>query len=344
MSRRLEDAGAARLTVVSIFGQRISLNRDTVATLLREPVFLQFFAVGAAILILNGGGEYMTPMMREMSFSLLIASQFLVVLCVWLYLYISVWIITRLMDRGAIHTLFLPILTTPISFIMYFMNGLITHLLIDAPISIPILTSHRVIDIVVVLGLEFIYVRFVAPQLPLVLAERAEMAQRNTEQDVQIAPLGVYENAVSAAGMDAQAYDQSESGRTDTSNGDADTPETTAGETQDAAVTSITIANQEIELEQLILIRSEDHYLRFYLKTGELLVRATMRGLVDSVDVSAGIQINRSTWVPFSSAKTVEQRGSWTVLILENGNSEKIANSRRIAVTTALEAYRKKNP
>lgn len=314
-------------TIMTITGHKISLSKAALAALPKDIVFIQFFLVCAAILFLDGGGEYIAPMKREMDFGLLMASVLFVVFTIWLWIYAFFKTSSFLIELGHIKSVFTPFLTVSIGFLIFFATGAVAHLFIEDLEPLPIWTTERVRDVVVLLILDFIFVRFVCPELPVVARMRAGPAASQEFVWPDISARSAFRTGQS---------DQQLVSRQDWQN--RPTPNKVANSAK-AISSTIDLAGNLIDTDALRLIRSEDHHLRCYFKRGELSFRGTMRSLVETADVSHGIQINRSTWVPFKAVKSIKRRDNRTVLLLADGSYETIANSRRIAVQSALETY-----
>lgn len=95
---------------------------------------------------------------------------------------------------------------------------------------------------------------------------------------------------------------------------------------------SIRVGSATLALADIVMIRTEDHYLGITTRTGKTLQRAKLSDLTELHEAGIGMQINRSVWIAFSAIATVEDAERGQVLVtLTNGEEERVAKPRVFA-------------
>lgn len=98
-----------------------------------------------------------------------------------------------------------------------------------------------------------------------------------------------------------------------------------------AASREIRIAERSFALDEILWIRTEDHYLNVVTAKGRSLLRAKLSELKDLQDGKVGVQVNRSHWVSFGAiAEVRNDAGGQIILRLVTGDDATVARSRRI--------------
>lgn len=106
-------------------------------------------------------------------------------------------------------------------------------------------------------------------------------------------------------------------------------------------VPEISIADRRYAVEEILWIRTEDHYLNVVTARGRSLLRAKLSDLQALQDGKIGMQVNRSQWVAFAAiSEVVEEAGGQITLHLVTGDDASVARSRRIMFRQMLQAWR----
>lgn len=93
----------------------------------------------------------------------------------------------------------------------------------------------------------------------------------------------------------------------------------------------IRIADKTFLLEDLLWIRTEDHYLNVVTRKGRSMLRAKLSDLKLLQDGQVGLQVNRSHWVAFRAIADVEESSTGQIsLQLVTGDTATVARSRNI--------------
>ena len=316
------------VTLLSAFGHSVWISRSAMTAWPTEGPFLQFFCVCAVLILMDQHAEYVLIQQEHFGPGHFVTSLVFLIATAWLWLLLFMFAVRWLTDRGYIRYALFTFCTVPLAFILFFVSAAITHPFIPDLEPLPIFSSTRVTDITLLLCMELIFIRFVAPGLASVKAglearDRAMFVQDSLEPEVPFPPASTF-----SGGGVAQVSPRLGSIAT------ADGLDAVA----EAPV--LDVAGKEISLSDLILIRSEDHYLRIYHSSGETLIRGALRDLEDS-GVGLGMRINRSTWILFSAILEVENGKDGMFLTTGLNRREKVAESRRIAFAQTYSHYQK---
>ena len=87
--------------------------------------------------------------------------------------------------------------------------------------------------------------------------------------------------------------------------------------------------------KDLMLLQSQDHYLRAVTPKGETLVRAALREAVKELG-RYGVRVHRSWWVARDWIGAYEYRGGAPVVVLKNGQAVPVGRAYRSRVRDAL--------
>ncbi|WP_185799189.1 LytTR family DNA-binding domain-containing protein [Paragemmobacter straminiformis] len=170
-------------------------------------------------------------------------------------------------------------------------------------------------DMIVIIVMDILFGSFVAPMHPVFLPHPSGKPEGNE-------PLSA---TVMAAGIET---------------GPATSLPEPGVEHPAANDTAVRIGAEDIFPAELVYIRAEDHYLRVVTTRRRILTRGRLSDALAQLDFRLGIQVNRSTWVAFSAIEGVEDdsKGIQT-LTLTGGETERVAQSRRIAFQTAMTGW-----
>lgn len=103
----------------------------------------------------------------------------------------------------------------------------------------------------------------------------------------------------------------------------------------------VRIADRTFALDEILWIRTEDHYLNVVTAKGRSLLRAKLSELQALQDGTAGLQVNRSHWVAFAAIREVQDAAGGQILLrLVTGDDTTVARSRRIMFRQMLQAWR----
>ena len=99
---------------------------------------------------------------------------------------------------------------------------------------------------------------------------------------------------------------------------------------------TLRIGAEAIPLHALHYIRAEDHYLRIVTAGRRHLLRGRLADAEAQLDPAQGIRINRSAWIAFDAIRDLQETDGTLTLGLPDGRTERVAQSRRIALQSAL--------
>lgn len=295
-------------------GKRYWVAPAPVSEFLLNPVFLKFFLSCLLIYgLLDGNGA--AEAARKFGFATIVL--WAMIGCVSFVWFAVVLAALRLLwRRGLVRVVYTPFVTLT----LFVVTATATHLVLNGfagwrSLSDAVWLDDLVRDMIVVVIMDILFGSFVAPLHPIFLSHPSGQPDA--------------EPMVAATGVQTVV---------------APTPATVTPEAgaerivpQDAVVR---IGTEEIVPAELIYIRAEDHYLRVVTTRRRILTRGRLSDALALLDFRLGIQVNRSTWVAFAAIEAVEDDGKGIQsLTLLGGETERVAQSRRIAFQTAMTGW-----
>lgn len=310
-------------------GRRYWAATDSLSDFILHPIFLKYAAVCVLIYGLLDRGGADTGGLHGFEIVVL----WVTLGCVAIGWYAMFFVLVRaLMRRGLIRVIYTPVATLS----LFIVTTFLTYLIVTAfkghvDLSVAQWSQEIIRDMLVILLMDIVFSQFVAPFHPFLLqqppsqtAQQPVSAKTTSHADT---PDHISEPANAAAGL-------SEDGRSDAEPQEA----LTVSDMKAGTVAPLTVGNEVFAVEDLIYIRSEDHYLRIVTARRRVLARGKLADAVAQLDFRLGIQINRSTWIAFDAITDVQDdKKGVTVVTLRGGETERVALSRRIAFLTALQ-------
>ena len=296
-------------------GKRYFVAPAPVSDFLLDPVFLKFFL---CCLLIYGllDWDIASATARELGFATIVLWALVaVVSLVWFAVVLAA--LRLLWTRGWVRVIYTPFLTLTI----FAVTAMATHGLLNgigagSPLPSAGWVDGLVRDMIVILIMDIMFGSFVAPLHPVFIAPQGEAAE--------IAP--------KVAGPVALVVAQ------DAPQADAATEDATEAEEEHEA--TVRIGTEEVLASELVYIRAEDHYLRVVTTKRRILTRGRLSDALANLDFRRGLQVNRSTWVAFAAIESVDEDTKGILsLALAGGESERVAQSRRIAFQTAMTAF-----
>lgn len=302
------------LRLKSIDGTSFWIGADSFSEYFLHPVFLRFFFSGLAIYMLVDDG------LNARAASLWqIAGLWLGVVSIilgWLWLCFEMMRLWH--RRGAAPTLFTPLALVPMALLIEGAARGADHLILGNPWQGAAASAEGVVlNIVVILLFDSLHAHFVVAQHPhgsLTPPQSAEAEPAAQTHTVQVPRREAEPETAAPAPAPAAAPAPS------------DIPKI-------GPVTSVLrVGNTQIDIEQILMVRTEDHYLGIVTRSGKTLQRAKLSDLPELHASRLGMQINRSVWVAFAAITAVEEndRGQIT-LRLVTGDEEVVAKPRVFA-------------
>lgn len=288
------------LTLIGLTGARVRFRSESDwASLWREPRFVLFYSLCAMVLVLDNRDSHVSLVQDQASFGGLITIILCVIASGFFAIYACLQIARRLHAAGVISAVYLPLITLTAYIILFSTSALMTLLVTGQDVQDTILSMDRVRDIVTILVFEVFFVVFVAPQLPQFESHLTEDAVEPEPQDPPSAP-----------------------------------PPFSVPE---AAPKALTLMGKRYPIADLLYVRSEGHHLRCVLKGREIVVRGTLRSVVDAAGAEHGALVNRSTWVAFQAIETYLRMDDKDVVRLHDGHEERVTKTRKISFDTAYD-------
>jgi DNA-binding LytR/AlgR family response regulator len=104
-------------------------------------------------------------------------------------------------------------------------------------------------------------------------------------------------------------------------------------QSDNSSIATITANGRSIPVENLITIDAQQHYVTITTKSGNLVVRSTMKTLVAQLDEGHGCQVHRSHWVAAHALIGLEGPSGKKVAILTSGDTRPVSRPREREVT-----------
>ncbi len=309
-------------------GRRYWAASDALSDFILHPIFLKYAAVCVLIYGLLDRGGADTGGLHGFEIVVLWVTLGSVAIG-WYALFFI--LVRALMRRGLIRVIYTPVATLS----LFIVTTSLTYLIVTAfkghiDLSVAQWSQEIIRDMLVILLMDIVFSQFVAPFHPFLLPQPPSRTGHE-QQPVETAP----RPPAPVLGSDTQTTVAAPSADGPT---EAETPAgLVAQDSVAGTVAPLSIGNEVFAVEDLIYIRSEDHYLRIVTARRRVLARGRLADAVAQLDFRQGMQINRSTWIAFDAIEGVQDDGKGvTVVSLRGGDTERVALSRRIAFMAAL--------
>lgn len=290
--------------IISLDGKACWILTGNFADYFLNAVFLRFLFASILIYMLveEGTAKYY-PTMWQLAIVWLIATGTIIAA-----LWVMFGIMNFLLARNYISALYTPLVLGPTACLTELTTRIALMQFVNDPWDGGIATSMSNIlqDFAVMCLFDMLHTHYVAPLHP---------------RGSGTSPL--------AAPRIAPAADAHESAPDDTGEdtGGPDAPPALA-----APVRTIRIGNTDYALEDLVVLRTEEHYLHIVTRTGKAMQRAKLSALADLHASGLGMQISRSVWIARTAVASVTDGGQGSLTVtLTNGDQERVAKLRAFA-------------
>lgn len=305
------------LKLKTVDGTGFLISADSFSEYFLHPVFLRFFFAAIAVYMLVDDDLYL----RGASLWKVAAIWLGVVAIILIWLWIGFELLRFALRRGVDVTFYTPVALVPLAVVIeagaQLADRLMTGMAFD---PVPDMAESVVLNIAVFLVFDILHGHFVVPVHPHGTAFSALPPQ--TSGQAPSHKVHVTRRAEEPSETAAAAVAES-----------APAPAPAAGIPKIGPVTTVLrVGNKQLDLEDILMVRTEDHYLGIVTRTGKTLQRAKLSDLPELHASRLGMQINRSVWVAFAaiSEMTENDRGQIT-LKLVTGDEEVVAKPRVFA-------------
>lgn len=282
----------------------------SVSDYLLNKQFLRFFLL--AILIFAILAEPTRNNTMSTAENVLMWVGITIVVLSWLS--VAVRLSKAMVDIGLLTAIYTPFLIFPISFITDAVSqAFIIALNASASDTFQINLTNFITGFFAMICFDIFHSRFVAPRHPL--AARADTADFD-RPNVQTQPVP---KAAPAEAVDSRLgpYAGQPAGANKTVPPALDPA--VASAIDKPVIKTVTIGTAQFAPRSIKVIRSEEHYLSIETDTETKLLRGKLSDAVAALEVSLGIQINRSFWIAYAEIADIERTDGKLRLTLRNG-------------------------
>lgn len=302
------------LKLKSVDGTGYSLRTDSFSDYFLHPVFLRFFFAAIAIYMLVDDDL----VLADASLWRIAANGLGVVAVTLTWLWIGFGLLRMALRRGYRITLYTPVALVPLAVLIELAAQLANQMMTGLPAQgMGAAAEAVVLDIAVILVFDILHAHFVVPAHPQGVPAHTQPAPAPIQPVAQAAPAARRDDPVTV-------IDDEE-----------DAPPAPAAQSIPKigpVATLLRVGTRQIDIEDILMVRTEDHYLGIVTRTGKTLQRAKLSDLPELHASRLGMQINRSVWVAFAAIRemTENDRGQIT-LKLTTGDEEVVAKPRVFA-------------
>jgi len=322
--------------VVSCSGRSWYTNAQGAADYLFNPVFMSFFFMCVMLYATLIGINAESKMPLEPR--LMIWIGLVMTSLIWLFLSVVLSVIAH--DRGLTKAIYMPLILLPLILINAFLEQyVLTFFNTEFVPSHVTSIEYAVRNTVIIVTLEIMHARFVAPQHPTYVVPGQSHVQPTMPSQTDTAPATADRQRMVAPaswGSETQSLDAAtpEGAQIKTP-----APEPKVGREKDAG--SVVIARETLDVAALVWIKSEDHYLSIQMKEQNLMLRGKLREVIDQLGDQFGVQINRSVWVAYAAIRSVEEQKNGTVEVhLEDENVYVVSKARLLMFKQNYERFK----
>lgn len=304
------------LKLKSVDGTGFSIGADSFSDYFLHPVFLRFFFAAIAIYMLVDDGLYA----RDASLWKVAALWLGVVASTLLWFWMGFELLRLARRRGLAVTLYTPVVLVPMVVVIELAGQFADRMVANLPWQgIDAMTEAVVLNIAVILVFDILHAHYVVPVHP-----NGAVAQ--AQPGAGAAPAVAHKVQVTRRAEDAAAPS------TEAEDDDPPAPVAASIPKIGPVTTLLRVGTKQIDMEEILMVRTEDHYLGIVTRTGKTLQRAKLSDLPELHASRLGMQINRSVWVAFAAIRemTENDRGQIT-LKLVTGDEEVVAKPRVFA-------------
>lgn len=295
-----------------IDGTHAQIVIDSPTDILLSPVFLKYMFFCIAVYSLLNSDPWdvgaLSPWELMMLWSLVTAT-----VIVW---YVGALRVTHwLLTKGWIKTVFTPLIILPSLPLLQFLTYGVSVSLHDTYIPSADVIRTAIKDVFVLALFDMAFGSFVAPQHPAFICDHGNRTSGAPDADTGPSPRAILPTKPVAARGEVSF--------------DAPSPDADAN-------TIVTIAGARFDRKDLVLLRSEDHYLQVVTQDRRVMLRGELGKVVETLDETIGFRINRSVWIAFSAIAEVHQEAGRQIEIrLKNGDLYQVSKYRRVAFLNA---------
>lgn len=307
------------LKLKSVDGTGYSIGAESFSEYFLHPVFLRFFFAGIAIYMLVDDGLYA----RGASLWKVAGIWLGVVAIILTWLWAGFELLRLAMRRGYRLTFYTPVALVPMAVLIEAAGQLADRAMTGLPWQgVTAAAESVVLNIAVILVFDILHAHYVVPAHPHGAAAHALPAPAPAQ--------GATHKVQITRRTDDAAH---------TAEDDPDMAETAPPLPAAAPIpkigpvtTLLRVGTKQIDIEDILMVRTEDHYLGIVTRSGKTLQRAKLSDLPELHASRLGMQINRSVWVAFAAIRemTENDRGQIT-LKLVTGDEEVVAKPRVFA-------------
>ena len=306
------------LKLKSVDGTGYSIGADSFSEYFLHPVFLRFFFAGIAIYMLVDDTLYA----RGASLWKIAGIWLGVVAIILTWLWAGFELLRLALRRGYRLTFYTPVALVPMAVLIEAAGQLADRLITGLPWQgVTAAAEAVVLNIAVILVFDILHAHFVVPAHPHGTAAHAQPAPAPAPATHKVQVTRRSEDAASLA-EDTPDGDEA----------DAPAPATAPIPKIGPVHTLLRVGTKQIDMEEILMVRTEDHYLGIVTRSGKTLQRAKLSDLPELHASRLGMQINRSVWVAFAAIREMieNDRGQIT-LKLVTGDEEVVAKPRVFA-------------
>lgn len=316
-------------------GSVMWLRTDSVSEIVLNPVFLKFLALCVLLggLLDRGGTDV----------ALIAPTQ---VLLLWLVLGFEAFIwffvvakgIRALSLRGMIDSVYSPLLTLPMLLVTETSTMVIIGSMRDTfEANFEVLFNAVLRDVVVLVVFDILFSSYVVHRHPAfspvpVNIRTREKAKTSTVLKESLEVSNDFDSEISLD-MKPSPLDACEISEMRSINVES---ENATMEIKALKRKEVRVGSHILDQSEIVLLRSEDHYVTIVTTKRKLLARAKLSNVISNLESHFGVQISRSCWVSFKGVKCFENTKQGSYLVLKDGSREKIASLRAHAVKAAL--------
>lgn len=317
------------ITVIFADGTRYRFAGTSATELILSPVFLKFFSICILIFVFL----HQRSDLADLEVWERIATYLAISIADVAWLLFSIRITILLRNWGVIRSVYTPLISVPTIIFSESAIQLMHTSVLNVPLSLSSVHLEYIVQVMVVIFLmDMLFGNFVALQHPSFVKQDKPFATPKASAVTDPAP-----SATTLGASDQTSGDEAiEAPDTDL---DANPEPPTSDETQNADKILI-LKDEEFPVQDILLMRIEDHYLRIETTDTNALLRYKISDAVKQIDPDIGVQVNRSVWVSKSAIEAVYRTPSYGAeIVLTNGNEFTVSRSRMSGVLECLERW-----
>ena len=308
------------------------LNTDSPVDILLHPVFLKYLGICVLLAaMLDEGGRDAGALDSQQAALLWLLVGFEAL--VWLGL--AFFLLKKLAKRGYITGVYSPIILAPILVISEFLTYQVASSFAGGPLDVNLFLSDLFRDAVLLVLFDVIFSSYVVHQHPAFSKTMVTLPRHQVEPSRLPETTGVtLANAPIPVEIETPAIIPKEQ----VIPARIEKPRPVAEELPNRA-NEVQIGGTLFSVDEILMLRSEDHYLTVLTASRKVLVRARLSDTVAKLDLRYGVQINRSVWVAFAGIDRLRKTPKGLQVYMRDGSEETVATVRRHAVRSAFELY-----